>query len=440
VAELDGIRSKPLSALDAGSRNKPSQTLANVETLLKRMESGKLGPELQAQAKDLAEPFQKWVQQDDARREAAGLNARPDAVAPATQAAPEVAPARAAQEATSQREQQAARQAETPSRVATPEAAPAPAQPSAEQLAREQAAVRQTQTEAAISRLTTVFGNAPGALTHPDKSWNETAVQRAAQDVLRLDPESVAKMDASIQGKAAGYAMWVADKAQAGKLPGFGSEEGKAQAAELGERGATLWKQADGNVPPAVSQQLTKADRMVKSRETLDAHTSLSSSSLSSSSTHRLSSDLVNQVFSPNEIRQSNLKNLLKNAPNLTPEAIKVLDPQTQVRTAVAVEHIAKSAREGALGAPFAHLPSSVQKQIQAAEKTGNKLLASLGGEPAMIDQAKRELHGMASGSSQNVNAPEAKSASKSGGAEANTSRSDGMQDTSKSGGRGHDR
>jgi hypothetical protein len=439
VAELDGIRSKPLSALDAGSRNKPSQTLANVETLLKRMESGKLGPDLQAQAKDLAEPFQKWVQQDDARREAAGLNARTDAVSPATQAAPEVVPARA-QEATSQREPQAAPQAEAPSRVATPEAAPTPAQPSAEQLAREQAAVRLTQTEAAISRLSTVFGNAPGALTHPDKSWNEAAVQRAAQDVLRLDPESVAKMDASIQGKAAGYAMWVADKAQAGKLPGFASAEGKAQAAELGERGATLWKQAEGNVPSAVSAQLTKADRMVKSRATLDAQTSLSSSALSSSSTHRLSSDLVSQVFSQNEIRQSNLKNLLKTAPNLTPESIKVLDPQTQARTAVAVEHIAKSAREGALGAPFAHLPSSVQKQIQAAEKTGSKLLDSLGAEPAMIDQAKRELHGMASGSTQNVNAPDAKAASKSGATEASTSRSDGMQDTGKSGGRGHDR
>jgi hypothetical protein len=92
------------------------------------------------------------------------------------------------------------------------------------------------------------------------------------------------------------------------------------------------------------------------------------------------------------------------------------------------------------LGAPFAHLPSSVQKQIQAAEKTGSKLLDSLGAEPAMIDQAKRELHGMASGSTQNVNAPDAKAASKSGATEASTSRSDGMQDTGKSGGRGHDR
>jgi hypothetical protein len=459
VAELDGIRSKPLSALDAGSRNKPSQTLANVETLLKRMESGKLGPELQAQAKDLAEPFQKWVQQDDARREAAGLNARPDAVAPATQAVPsatqaaqEVAPPRA-QEAAPQAAPVAQQAAAQPAVVQPPERTAGPAAPAAapaskgitpDEIAQLRDGSRFAETEMAGARLSTMMANPPGSFTNRDKSWNEDAIQQAATSVLRLDPDSVSKMSPNQQAALANYSAWVADKAESGKLPGFSSEAGKATAHQLVERAATLLKQVDGASPsPAVAKTLAKADAMVSSREQLDAQASHSSNAaISKSAVSGIANDMVTAVYRQNEVKEAQVKFMLRNASSLTPEAVQSLDPQSRAKTAVALEHIAQSVRGGSMG-PFSQLPSSVQKNVVSAQQTADKLLATMNRDPAMrqeLNQAYNELNGKSSGTTQNANAVEAKSASKSGENEANTNRSDGGQNTGKSGGRGHDR
>jgi hypothetical protein len=454
VAELDGIRSKPLSALDAGSRNKPSQTLANVETLLKRMESGKLGHELQAQAKDLAEPFQKWVRQDDARREASGLNARTDAVAPPTQAVPsglqaaqEVVPPRPPEVVLQPAQQNPAPQVDSAARTATPEQGQAltqaPTQPSAEQVARSQADVRFAESEAAGAKLSQMMANPPGSFTNRDKSWNEDAIQKAAREVLRLDPEAVAQMSPNQRGALAGYSAWLADKADSGRLPSFTSHEGKEMASQLAERATTLLKQVEGGLPPAVAKILGKADAMVSAREQLDAQASHSSSaSISKSAASGIATDMVTAVYRQDEVKDAQVKFMLRNATNLTPESVQSLDPQSRAKTAVALEHIAQSVRDGSMG-PFSQLPSSVQKSVVSAQQTADKLLATMNRDPAMreeLNQAYNELHAKSSGTSQNANAAEAKSASKSGGHEASVSRSDSIQDTGKSGGRGHDR
>jgi hypothetical protein len=454
VAELDGIRSKPLSALDAGSRNKPSQTLANVETLLKRMESGKLGHELQAQAKDLAEPFQKWVRQDDARREASGLNARTDAVAPPTQAVPsglqaaqEVVPPRPPEVVLQPAQQNSATQLDSAARTATPEQGhaltQAPTQPSAEQVARSQADVRFAESEAAGAKLSQMMANPPGSFTNRDKSWNEDAIQKAAREVLRLDPEAVAQMSPNQRGALAGYSAWLADKADSGRLPSFTSHEGKEMASQLAERATTLLKQVEGGLPPAVAKILGKADAMVSAREQLDAQASHSSSaSISKSAASGIATDMVTAVYRQDEVKDAQVKFMLRNATNLTPESVQSLDPQSRAKTAVALEHIAQSVRDGSMG-PFSQLPSSVQKSVVSAQQTADKLLATMNRDPAMreeLNQAYNELHAKSSGTSQNANAAEAKSASKSGGNEASVSRSDSIQDTGKSGGRGHDR
>lgn len=424
VSELDGIRSKPLSALDAGDGNKPTQTLARAESLLKEMESGRLGAELKAQAKDLAEPLQKWVQQDDARRDAAAQATRGDAQAATAQPAQ--------QTATPTAPQAAASQAESAPRPATPEAAAVPAQPSAEQLAREQAAVRLTQTEAAYSKLVTMMDNPPGTFTHRDKSWNEAAIQRAADAVLRLDPDSVAKLSPEQQNRVAGYAGWVAEKAESGRLPGFASEEGQARVTRMVETAATLLKRLDGPLAPAVADKLTLADEMLVARETLDKQ-----NARSSSPTHDRATDMVRQVFGPNEVSVANVKNMVKNGSSFTPAAVAELDPQLRAKTVAALEHLAQSVRSGDLGTQFNKLPNDLQKAVQNTEKTVSALVQSL--DPATkeaLTAARAELRGEQSSG----NAADAKAPSKQAAQDTSVDRSENTPSAGKSGGRGLDR
>jgi len=424
VSELDGIRSKPLSALDAGDGNKPTQTLARAESLLKEMESGRLGAELKAQAKDLAEPLQKWVQQDDARRDAAAQATRGDA--PAATAQP------AQQTAMPSAPQAAAAQPESAPRSATSEAVAVPAQPSAEQLAREQAAVRLTQTEAAYSKLVTMMDNPPGTFTHRDKSWNEAAIQRAADAVLRLDPDSVAKLSPEQQNRVAGYAAWVAEKAESGRLPGFASEAGQARVTQLVETAATLLKRLDGPLAPAVAAKLTLADEMLVARETLDKQ-----NARSSSPTHDRATDMVRQVFGPNEVSVANVKNMVKNGSSFTPAAVAELDPQLRAKTVAALEHLAQSVRSGDLGTQFNKLPNDLQKAVQNTEKTVSALVQSL--DPATkeaLTAARAELRGDPSAG----NGADAKASSKQAAQDTSVDRSENTPSAGKSGGRGLDR
>jgi hypothetical protein len=288
-----------------------------------------------------------------------------------------------------------------------------------------------------------MMANPPGSFTNRDKSWNEDAIQKAAREVLRLDPEAVAQMSPNQRGALAGYSAWLADKADSGRLPSFTSHEGKEMASQLAERATTLLKQVEGGLPPAVAKILGKADAMVSAREQLDAQASHSSSaSISKSAASGIATDMVTAVYRQDEVKDAQVKFMLRNATNLTPESVQSLDPQSRAKTAVALEHIAQSVRDGSMG-PFSQLPSSVQKSVVSAQQTADKLLATMNRDPAMreeLNQAYNELHAKSSGTSQNANAAEAKSASKSGGHEASVSRSDSIQDTGKSSGRGHDR
>jgi len=419
VSELDGIRSKPLSALDAGDGNQPTQTLARAEALLKEMESGRLGAELKAQAKDLAEPLQKWVQQDDARRDAAAQATRVETPVAPTQTAP----------------QAATQQAESAERPAPSAAVQAPAQQSAEQVAREQAAVRLTQTEAAYSKLNAMMDNPPGTFTHRDKSWNEAAIQRAADAVLRLDPDSVAKLSPEQQNRVTGYAAWVAEKADAGRLPGFASEEGKARVAQMVETAATLLKRLDGPLAPAVAEKLGLADDMVKSREILDAQAARTNSS----PTQTRAADMVRQVFGPNEVSDANVKNMLKNGSSFTPAAVAELDPELRAKTVAALEHVAQSVRGGGLGSPFNKLPNGIQSNVRDTEKAVANLVQVLSNDPATKD-ALRDARAELRGELQSGNAADAKASSKQATQDTSVSRSDTTQSAGKPGGRGHDR
>jgi len=574
VAELDGIRAKPLSSLDANSGEKPTQTLVRAEALLKELETGRLGPELKAQAKDLSESLQKWGQQDAARYEKDGsltLAQRTDVVAqvksgepswhgqapapsqpaastsasagnsaasesgtstqrtaaPEKGSTPEQAPIQAGtsvpasagntsasesstrtqrtaapetgstqgqaartdgggtspnaghtaaseaasgtqraatSEASSSQSQaprqdgasattstsqatagesavsaqrgqaadsgsmqvSAARQESAGASAATNQAAgsatqqeagsarsPAPAQSAAQ----EQASQRLMETESAGAKLSMLMANPAGSFTNRDKSWNHENVQRAATEVLRLDPDSVSQLSAQQRTKVAVYAAWVADNANQGKLPGFASEEGKAQASQLVERAAALiGKMEDGaKVLPDIQKNVDKADRMVGAMEQLQKSTSMASEAsreepsrggISSNAASALAKDLVHSVYRQPEMSDAQAKYLLKNAANLTPETTKSLDPQTRAQAAVAMGHLAQQVRDGAMG-DFSKLPNSVQKNVIAAGNAAENLLTSMGKDPSMrseLTQAYSDLHAKNSGASRGAN------------------------------------
>ena len=422
VTDLDGIRSKPLSALDAGSGEKPTQTLVRAEALLKEVESGRFGPELQARAKDLSDALQKWGQQDGARLDKDGVQrdtvvSRLKAAEPALHAGAQSSRAETAAPA-----QQAADAAKAP---AAPEPAKTPAQPSAEQVAREQAAQRLWETESAGAKLAGFMANPAGSFTNRDKSWNEENIQRAAREVLRIDPEAVSQLSAAQRTKIAAYSAWVADNARSGKLPGFSSEEGKAVANQLVERAAALIGKMDegSKIPPDVQKTLAKAENMVNAKEQLEKTASLSNqtvregssrSAISPAAANALSTDMVHAAYGKQEVRDAQVKYLLKNASNLTPQSLQSLDPQAQAKTAVAMSHLAQQVRDGAMG-DFSKLPSTVQKNVLATAQAADNLLNSMSKDPAMrteLNKAYNELHGKSTSASHGSEASAAKPAS----------------------------
>lgn len=480
VADLDGIRSKPLTALDGGKGTEPTRTLVRAEALIKELATGRFGEELKAQAKDLAEPLQKWEKQDVSRFnndvsvttlsrddvvagvktslskfESAEPSVQKDAATPApapskepasaeqsTPANPEKTPV-SASTATSQdaaasvkaeaapaAKQEAAAvspQEPTPAKVdaaqpakmdAAPEVKAAPVRDAAAVAAKELAANRMTETESAGGKLSMMMANPAGSFTNRDKTWNQASIQRAATEVLRIDPESVSQLSGPQRAKLAAFSAWVAENARDGKLPGFDSAEGKAQASQLVDRAAALIGKMDegSKLSPDVQKSLTKADNMVNAMEQLQKSASatnqtsreqVSRGGISSNAASALAKDLVHSVYRQPEMSDAQAKYLLKNAANLTPETTKAMDPQTRAQTAVAMGHLAQQVRDGAMG-DFSKLPSSVQKNVVAASNAAETMLTQMGKDPSMraeLNQAYSELHAKNAGTSKTAGA-----------------------------------
>ena len=260
------------------------------------------------------------------------------------------------------------------------------------------------------------MANPAGSFTNRDKSWNETNIQKAAQEVMRIDPQVVGELSSAQRVKVASYAAWVADNANNGKLPGFSTPEGKAQATQLVEHAAALISKVGpgDSIPNDVNKQLEKADRMVNAMETLEKSASMSSQSqasrhessarvnISPAAANALAKDLVHAVYKTPELSEAQAKYLLKSAPSLTESSIKALEPQMQAKTAAAMSSLAESVRNGAMG-EFSKLPSSVQKNVVFAQNSADALLSSLSKDPAMraeLNQAFEELNGKATGAS----------------------------------------
>lgn len=405
VAALDAIRTKPLAALDAAEGHQPTQTLTRIQGLMNVLERGELGRDLKAQAGDLVEPLRQWEQQDAqryAKAAGAALGSRDEVVSKALTA-------EAAWHDRSMASGPAATSGTTPATSEPrPVDAPAPASaagsrgvppeasivsaPSSQDLA----AQRLVETEAAGGKLAMMMSNPPGSFTNRDKSWNEANIQKAAQEVLKLDPESVEKLSTGQVTKLAAYSYWLADKASSGRLPGFDTPEGKALADQVVQRAGDLLAVMDAKVavaewPKDVAKDLKKADNMVESREKLDQMSAGSSSSqgeamvestakgrgISPNAARSLATELIDSVYRAPEITETQAKYLLKNAVNLTPESLKSLDSQTQAKTAVALSELTEQVRNGAMG-EVSQLPGSVQKHLVQAEGAVDKLMSEL--------------------------------------------------------------
>ena len=422
VAALDGIRTKPLSALDSGKGAQPTETLGRVESILKDLESGRMGGELRAMAKDLQEPLQRWKEQDAQRTQ--GQSAASGKAVSNTAGAGDAASTKAAADARPETAESAGKQAKESAMVSA--------------AAKEQAAQRLWDTESAGARLAGLMANPAGSFTNRDKSWNEANIQKAAQEVLRIDPSVVGELSSAQRVKVASYAAWVADNANNGKLPGFDSAEGKAQAKQLVERASALIEKlqpGDNLAAGDVTKQLDKADRMVSAKQQLEQSASLSSqsgnsrqesasrSNISPAAANALAKDLVHAVYRTPELSESQAKYLLKNAPSLNESSIKSLEPQMQAKTAAAMSSLAESVRNGAMG-DFAKLPASVQKNVVAAQTSADNLLSSLSKDPAMraeLNQAFQELNGKTSGASASKSAGMSESGTSSAAAHSST-------------------
>lgn len=412
IAALDGRRASPLASLDSRSGNQPTETLTRIEGVLNEVSKGRLGDDLKAAAADLGDVLQKWKAQDGERL--AGTHAlTPDGLSALR---------------TSLKAAESAWHGEAPSKAAGPAAhadvaavagyKPA-ATPAAGAGADAAASERYTQTEMAAGKLALLMANPAGAFTNRDKSWNERNVDAAATALLRVDVEATRQMSPGQRTQLAAYAAWIADNANAGRLPGFDGTAGRMRAAALTERATELVKGASGKLSTAVSTQVLKADRMVaamgqRSRG-LGRGASTNAAIYAGSARHpsratatpsggtpgrlatsrvgapptpavdgaRLARDVGHAVFTSQEMSEAHAKFILRNAGAMTPEALKSLPPNDKAQAVAGLAHLAQEVRNGALG-DFKQLSPGLQRQVVQAGQTANALHTSVSGEPGM--------------------------------------------------------
>lgn len=478
VAGLDAIRTKPLSSLDAGGGTRPTETLVRTEAILGLMQSGKMGAELQALAGNLKGPVDKWNQQDAIRYEKDGAlitiqrqsvmeqlrsaNANWSLSTVAAQAASgnlgssnasqsgEVVAGTKGSSATTSSTTQAGT---TTSAGVNAQNSASTGQPNssttAQSIAKDASAQRLWETESAGAKLSSMMSNPAGSFTNRDKTWNTENIQKAANEVLRIDPEAAGSLSAAQRTKVAAYSAWIAENAKEGKLPGFSSESGKEMASQLVDRAAALIGKMDegSKIPSDVQKSLDKGDRLVSAMDQLQKSASATRetnsvsaerTSLSPAAAKALANDMVHSVYRQSELNESQAKYLLKNAVNLTPDAIKSLDPQSQAKTAVAIQSLAESVRSGAMGA-FDKLPGGVQKQVSAAQAAADTLMSTMSKDPSMraeLNQAYSDLSAKTSGQTKSVES----GLSKSDSSQSGVNQSAGKTSAGKADGRSLDR
>lgn len=365
LAELDARRTQPLSALDAGTGSKPSTTLVRLESILQDASSGRFGPALAAEAKDLRGAMNAWQQQDRARLGVPPKEAAKDVV-----------------EMPLKELQAAADRAKAPATERTPAAAPLDTTRIAQRVG----------MASHINTLHELMANPAGSFTKRDKTWNTQNVHRAARAVAALDAAAIAKLEPGQRTTLAAYATWMADNANSGKLPGFTSEEGKQLAAQVTRNAEAFINHVEGAMPASTVREMGKAERLVSAMAQREGQLSLGleapseaprSGPAATFNANNLAKDLVHAVYQKPELDEAYVKYLLKNAEHLTPDSIKALDLDMKARTTTALNFLASAVRDGAMG-DFDSLSPGVRRNVMAASRAADGLEAGLRSEPGM--------------------------------------------------------
>jgi len=365
LAELDARRTQPLSALDAGTGSKPSTTLVRLENILQEASSGRFGPALATEAKDLRGAMNAWHQQDRTRLGVPPKDAPKDIA-----------------ELPLKELQAAADHAKASATERAPAAAPLDTTRIAQRVG----------MASNINTLHELMANPAGSFTKRDKTWNAVNVQRAARAVAALDAGAIAKLEPGQRTTLAAYATWMADNANAGKLPGFTSEEGKQLAAQVTRNAEALIGHAEGALPASTVREMGKAERLVDAMAQREGQLSLGlegsreaprSGPAATFNANNLAKDLVHAVYHKPELDEAYVKYLLKNAEQLTPESIKSLDSDMKARTTTALSFLAGAVRDGAMG-EFDTLSPGVRRNVMGASRAAEALESGLRSEPGM--------------------------------------------------------
>lgn len=381
LAELDARRTQPVSSLDAGEGRQPTETLARIKTVLDEAESGRFGKALAAQAGDLRSALDNWEKQDQAR---------PGYIADASKATDKSTTAAAQPTAT-----EAAAVAPASADSAKPVSDTAVAEPMAKQADAQAPGVdavtaRSMATAESFAKLSMDMANPAGTFTNRDKTWNEPAFQRVAETITRMDPEAVSKMAPKDQVAVAAYSVWLNEAIHQGKVPGFSSEAGQKLAAQVTEKAtAFIQNLPDGvSMPKSVEKEVTKAENMVNAMVSREARLQEQASGATHTPTRTvdassLAKDVIHAVYKETELSESYVKYLLKNAEQLTPDAIKSLDPELKAKTAAALNFLTGEVRQGALG-DFDSLSPGVKKNVLSAQQTADTLMSVMSKDPKM--------------------------------------------------------
>lgn len=310
----------------------------------------------------------------------------------------------------------------------------------------EREAVDRSKTPEGVNKLISYMANPAGSFTHRDHTWNETKILQAANTVARLDADAVSKMAPAEVAKVTAYASWISEKADSGRLPGFDGPGGRELKAAMAEKVAELRVAASGaELPVTATRQLVKADNLVQSMETreqvmsaaaaaarkangyasFDALTASNEQAGSSAKsvqsaldfaeptpaptparqateTASLASGVAADLFDRGEVSESGAKNLLKNATELTPESLKALDQESQVKTVAAISRLARAIEDGDVLGPVSQLSPAMQKNVEDLSTAAVRLTSAMNRSEdtaELLQQATRNLDTKLSGS-----------------------------------------
>lgn len=392
LATLDAARNHSLSKIDPRGPEAAQQTLERIGRFVESARTGEYGKAAAAQAESLGPALESW-RKESARSMGEATREQFHGKSAGTE--------QAGVEATTKPSPTAAAPA---SAAARPDSA---ASSQAAAPGRENSGVS-ANTYEATQRIYAMMANPAGSFTNRDKSWNEQAVTRFAQTVASLNTNETAAMSKVDRNSMAVYANWVADSAREGKLPGFSGAAGKELSDKLSQVAQELTMQSDGKVPAGTAKEVTKAQNMTHAMGQREATKEATTQATDAFSQRRVqmaemaAKEAIHVMFNkaPEQRTEADIRFVLKNGSNLTPENLRGLDQATVAKAAVAVGALVRQVRAGEFG-DLNDMSKALQNNVVGAASAVSKLEESVSRDPSgstALIKAHVELNNPAQG------------------------------------------